>query len=435
MKRFRIGLFVILMGATVSAWSQDRPVAFTGATIYPVSSEPIENGVIIVHQGKITAVGGAQTRIPNNAERVDATGKVILPGLVDTHSHIGRGDGGDASSATHPDVRIVDAIDARSDTFRKARTGGITTVNVMPGSGHLLSGQTVYLKLRDAETIYDLLIEKDIQHGIIGGIKMANGTNSIRSSATFPGTRARSAAMQRDLFVKAQEYQKKVQAANGDASKMPTRDLKMEAMVEILEGKRIVHFHTHRHDDILTVIRLKEEFGFRVVLHHVSEAALVADQIAAAGIPSSIIVLDTPGGKLEAMKLVYENGAALEKAGAEVSFHTDDGITDSRLFMRGAAFAVRAGMSREKALEALTLSGAKMLDLGHRVGSLEVGKDADLVVLNGDPFSVYTFVQQTWVEGHKVYDRDIEDHKKYATGGFEVFRGEIHDHHEVGGHE
>jgi imidazolonepropionase-like amidohydrolase len=435
MTRFRIGLFAILMGATVSAWSQDRPVAFTGATIYPVSSEPIENGVIIVHQGKITAVGGPQTRIPNNAERVDATGKVILPGLVDTHSHIGRGDGGDASSASHPDVRIVDAIDARSDTFRKARTGGITTVNVMPGSGHLLSGQTVYLKLRDAETIYDLLIEKDIQHGIIGGIKMANGTNSIRSSAVFPGTRARSAAMQRDLFVKAQEYQKKIQAANGDASKMPSRDLKMEAMVEILEGKRIVHFHTHRHDDILTVIRLKEEFGFRVVLHHVSEAALVANQIAAAGIPSSIIVLDTPGGKLEAMKLVYENGAALEKAGAEVSFHTDDGITDSRLFMRGAAFAVRAGMSREKALEALTLAGAKMLDLGHRVGSLEVGKDADLVVLNGDPFSVYTFVQQTWVEGQKVYDRDIEDHKKYATGGFEVFRGEIHDHHEIGGHE
>jgi imidazolonepropionase-like amidohydrolase len=435
MKRFRLALFVALMGVSVSGWSQDRPIAFTGATIHPVSSQPIENGVLVVHRGKITAVGGSETRIPGNAERVDATGKVIIPGLVDTHSHIGGGSGGDGSSATHPDVRIVDAIDARSDQFRKARTGGITTVNVMPGSGHLLSGQTAYLKLRDSETIYDLLIDKDIQNGMIGGIKMANGTNSIRSSGAFPGTRARSAAMQRELFVKAQEYQKKIQAANGDESKMPTRDLKMEAMVEILEGKRIVHFHTHRHDDILTVLRLKEEFGFRVVLHHVSEAALVADEIAAAGVPSSIIVLDTPGGKLEAMKLVYENGVALEKAGADVAFHTDDGITDSRLFMRGAAYAVRAGMSREKALEALTLAGARMLDLADRVGSLDVGKDADFVVLNGDPFSVYTFVQQTWVEGQKVYDRAIPDQKQYSTGGYEVFRGEIHSHHGEEGHE
>ncbi|HAC15753.1 MAG TPA: amidohydrolase, partial [Bacteroidetes bacterium] len=335
----------------------------------------------------------------------------------------------------HPDVRIVDAIDARSDTFKKARTGGITTVNVMPGSGHLLSGQTAYLKLRNAETIYDLLIEKDIQNGIIGGIKMANGTNPIRSASAFPGTRARSAAMARNLFIKAQEYQKKLKAAGDDESKLPTRDLQMEALVEVLEGRRVVHFHTHRHDDILTAIRLKEEFGFRVVLHHVSEAALVADELAKADIPSSIIVLDSPGGKLEAMNLVYDNAAALEKAGAEFGFHTDDGITDSRLFMRGVAYAIRARMSREKGLEALTLAGAKMLDLDHRVGSLDVGKDADFVLLNGDPFSVYTFVQQTWIEGQKVYDRNEPDDRKYSTGGFEVFRGEIHTHHVDGGLE
>ena len=395
----------------------------------------IENGVLVVQNGKIIAVGGSNTQIPGNAERVDASGKVIIPGIVDTHSHIGRGDGGDASSATHPDVRIVDAIDARSDTFKKARTGGITTVNVMPGSGHLLSGQTAYLKLRNAETIYDLLIEKDIQNGIIGGIKMANGTNSIRSGSVFPGTRARSPAMVRNLFIKAQEYQKKLNAAGDDESKMPSRDLQMEALVEVLEGRRVVHFHTHRHDDILTAIRLKEEFGFRVVLHHVSEAAMVADELAKAEIPSSIIVLDSPGGKLEAMNLVYDNAAALEKAGAEFGFHTDDGITDSRLFMRGVAYAIRAGMSREKGLEALTLAGAKMLDLDHRVGSLDVGKDADFVLLNGDPFSVYTFVQQTWIEGQKVYDRNEPDDKKYSTGGFEVFRGEIHTHHVDGGLE
>ena len=434
MKRY-LGIGLMVLGLFVSAKSQDNPIAFTGATIYPVSADMIENGVLIVQNGKIIAVGGPNTIIPGNAERVDASGRVIIPGIVDTHSHIGRGDGGDASSATHPDVRIVDAIDARSDTFKKARTGGITTVNVMPGSGHLLSGQTAYLKLRDAETVYDLLIEKDIQNGIIGGIKMANGTNSIRSGSVFPGTRARSAAMVRNLFIKAQEYQKKIVTASDDESKLPPRDLQMEALVEVLEGRRVVHFHTHRHDDILTAIRLKEEFGFRVVLHHVSEAAMVADELAKARIPSSIIVLDSPGGKLEAMNLVYTNAAALEKAGAEFGFHTDDGITDSRLFLRGVAFAIRAGMSREKGLEALTLAGAKMLDLEHRVGSLDVGKDADFVLLNGDPFSVYTFVQQTWIEGLKVYDRSEPDDRKYSTGGFEVFRGEIHSHHEDGGLE
>jgi imidazolonepropionase-like amidohydrolase len=427
------GLFLttLLFAVMLIAQAQERPTAFIGATIYPVSSEPIENGVLIVHQGKITAVGGANTRIPNNAERVDVTGKVIMPGLVDTHSHIGRGDGGDASSATHPDVRIVDAIDARSDTFRKARTGGVTTVNVMPGSGHLLSGQTVYLKLRDADTIYDLLIEKDIENGIIGGIKMANGTNSIRQSP-FPGTRARSAAMQRALFVRAQEYQKKVQTAGGDASKMPARDLQMEAMVEVLEGKRVVHFHTHRHDDILTVLRLKREFGFKLVLHHVSDAWMVADEIAAAGVPSSIINIDSPGGKLEAMNLLFKSGAALEKAGADFAYHTDDGITDSRLFLRMAAQGVKVGLSREKALESLTLAGAKMLELDHRLGSLDRNKDADFIILNGDPLSVYTFVEQTWIDGLKVYDRDIPDQKKYSTGGYEVFRGEYFDHYEMG---
>lgn len=427
------GLFLttLLIGVMMIAQAQERPTAFFGATIYPISSEPIENGVLVVHQGKITAVGGANTGIPGNAERIDVTGKVIMPGLVDTHSHIGRGDGGDASSATHPDVRIVDAIDARSDTFRKARTGGVTTVNVMPGSGHLLSGQTVYLKLRDADTIYDLLIEKDIENGIIGGIKMANGTNSIRQSP-FPGTRARSAAMQRALFVRAQEYQKKVQAAAGDASKLPPRDLQMEAMVEVLEGKRVVHFHTHRHDDILTVLRLKREFGFKLVLHHVSDAWMVADEIAAAGVPSSIINIDSPGGKLEAMNLLFKSGAALEKAGADFAYHTDDGITDSRLFLRMAAQGVKVGLSREKALESLTLAGARMLELDHRLGSLDRNKDADFIILNGDPLSVYTFVEQTWIDGQKVYDRDIPDQKKYSTGGYEVFRGEYFDHYETG---
>ncbi len=179
-----------------------------------------------------------------------------------------------------------------------------------------------------------------------------------------------------------------------------------------------MHFHTHRHDDILTALRLSKEFGFRIVLQHVSEAWKVAGEIAAAGAPSSIIMIDAPGGKLETQDVHFRNGAALERAGALVGFHTDDGITDSRLFLRSAGMAVRAGMSRDKALRGMTLSGAEMLDMADRVGSLKVGKDADLVILSGDPLSVYTQVLETWVEGARVFDRADPKDRLYAVGGY-----------------
>lgn len=420
---------VLLLCCT--GFAREKPQVFRGALIYTIAGEPIENGALIIEQGKIAAVGpSVEIKTPADADEHDVSGKVLMPGLVDTHSHIGGGDGGDKSAALHPEVRILDAVDVYNDTFKKARAGGITTVNVMPGSGHLMSGQTVYLKLRDGRTINDLLYCRDIGAEICGGLKMANGTNSIRKKPPFPGTRAKSAAMVRQLYIRAQEYQKKIQAAKGDPEKMPARDLQMEALVEVLEGKRIVHFHTHRHDDILTVIRLSQEFGFRVVLQHVSEGWKVADEIAAAKAPCSIIVLDSPGGKLEAVNLNSKTGKILEDAGVDVAFHTDDGITDSRLFLRSAAFGMREGMSRAKALEALTLAGARMLDLQDRVGSLENGKDADFIILSGDPFSVYTHVEKTFVEGKLVFDRSNPDQRKYAVGGYEVFRGQgyYHDH-------
>jgi imidazolonepropionase-like amidohydrolase len=252
-------------------------------------------------------------------------------------------------------------------------------------------------------------------------MKMANGTNPMRGTAGFPGTRAKSAAMARELFIKAKEYKEKIERAHGDSSKLPERDLRMEALAEVLDGKRIVHFHTHKMNDILTAIRLSKEFGFRIVLHHVSEAWKVADEIAKANVPCSIINIDAPGGKLEAMNFSLRNGAVLEKAGVLVAFHTDDGITDSRFLLRSAALSIREGMSRQKALEGLTISGAKMLDLQNRVGSLEKGKDADFILLNGDPFSVYTHVEQTWVEGVKRFDYQIPADKAFAVGGYRVY--------------
>ena len=261
----------------------------------------------------------------------------------------------------------------------------------------------------------DGLLQRDAAGNALVGLKMANGTNSQRDPP-FPGTRGKSAAIVRQKFTAAREYQRKL--ADADVTKRPARDLELESLVECLEGRRIVHHHTHRADDILTVLRLREEFGFRVVLHHVSEAWKVPGELARAGVPCSVIVIDSPGGKIEAMDMSLATGAVLEAAGVPCAFHTDDPVTDSRLFLRSAALAVRAGMSREKALEALTIAGARMLDLDARVGSLEPGKDADLVILSGDPFSVRTKVLQTWVEGRKVFDRDDPEDRLFAVGGY-----------------
>ncbi|MEE8130492.1 MAG: amidohydrolase family protein [Vicinamibacterales bacterium] len=412
-------LCTVIGGSTVLA--QDVPQAFVGARLIPIAGPEIPDGVVVVHEGRIVAVGPtSSTQIPADAQRHDAGGTTIMPGLVDTHSHIGSPEGGDSSGPLHPDVRVLDSINVRDARLQKAQAGGITTVNVMSGSGHLLSGQTVYLKLRDAWTIDDLAIYRE-DGQVAGGMKMANGTNS-RRPPPFPSTRAKSAAMVREQFLKAQDYRLKTQQADSEEDR-PARDLRMEGLLEVLDGTRVVHHHTHRHDDVLTVLRLAEEFGFRPVLHHVSDAWLVADEIAEAGVPSSLIFVDSPGGKLEAKDNTFESGAALEQAGAMVGFHTDDGITDSRLFMRQAGLAVRAGMSRAGALAGLTLSGARMLDLDDRVGSLEVGKDADLVVLSGDPLSVYTHVLETWVDGVKVFDRSDPTDRLYAVGGY----GASHD--------
>jgi len=431
MSRSCAPLFLLLSASLLVA--QQTPQAFIGARLITIEGDEIAPGTLLVHRGKIIAVGD-NVAVPPDAERHDAAGKIIMPGLVDTHSHVGNVEGGDRSGPIQPDVRTLDSINVRSAGIQKAQAGGITTVNIMSGSGHLLSGQTTYVKLRDGKNIDDLLIYND-DGSAAGGIKMANGTNS-RRAAPFPGTRAKSAALVREQFVKAREYRDKIQRAGGDPEKLPGRDLALEALAAALDGKRVVHFHTHRHDDILTVLRLAAEFGFRVVLQHASDARFVAQEIAAAGVPTSLLLIDSPGGKIEAKDNAFENGMALERAGALLGFHTDDGITDSRFFLRQAALAVRAGMSRNLALYGMTMAGARMLDLEDRIGSLRAGKDADFIVLSGDPLSVYAKVLETWVDGEQVFDRADPKDLLYATGGYGASHDQAHalDHLEEEGH-
>ncbi|MCA9255569.1 MAG: hypothetical protein KDA33_08015, partial [Phycisphaerales bacterium] len=288
-------LVAFALQAPTYAYAQDKPVAFIGATIIPIDGEPITNGVLLIQNGRIQAVGD-HVAMPADAEQIDARGRFIMPGLVDTHSHLGGGWGGDSSGPIQPACRIYDSINVLDAGLQKAQAGGLTTLNVMPGSGHLLSGQTIYIKLNDGRTIDDLAIRTD-DGRIAGGMKMANGTNSQRE-APFPGTRAKSAALVRQRFIDALAYREKLKKAESDDGKdPPDRDLALEALGEVLDGKRVVHFHTHRADDILTAIRLSQEFGFKVVLHHVSEAWKVPDEIRKAGVACSVIVIDSPGGK------------------------------------------------------------------------------------------------------------------------------------------
>jgi len=429
-----------------AAEQQNRIIAFTNARLHTAAGPALDRGVLLVRAGKITFAGAtADANIPTDALVIDCTGKVIMPGLVDTHSHIGGVAGADGSATIQPDVRVYDSINLNDPGFRRASAGGLTTMNLMPGSGHLLSGQTVYLKNKripgapfgtpnHAARIEDLAF-KFPDGSPAGGIKMANGTNPMRDPP-FAATRGKAAALVRQSFIKAQEYQTKLAEALKPAdpanpaggikelssSKTPPRDLAMEGLVDALTGKRIVQHHTHRADDIMTVLRLADEFNFTVVLHHVSEAWAVADEIAAAQkagrtLGCSAILVDSPGGKLEASQMRYENAAILHKAGVRVAFHSDDYITDSRYLLRMAALAVRAGLPRDAAIESVTINGAIMLGLEDRIGSLVAGKDADFVVLSGDPLSIYTKIERTFVDGRCVFDLADPADRLYAVGG------------------
>ena len=419
-------------GPTPASPGTQELLVVRGAKIYPVSGPAIEREVLIVRGTKIETVGAEpKVAIPKGARVVDASGKVIIPGIVDTHSHIGifprpsvpaNEDGNEGTGPIQPGLRALDAIYPQDPGVRMALSGGVTTANIMPGSGNVIGGQTAYVKLR-GRTIDEMLIP-----GTIGGLKMANGENPKHYGREnqAPMTRMEVAALARKEFTKAQEYKrkwdeynKKVAAGDKDA-KVPDRDLDLEPLVEVLEGKRIVQHHTHRADDIMTVVRLSEEFHFKVVIHHGSESYLVADELAKHKVPVTLTIVDAPGGKLEATQAELEAAAILEKAGVKVAINTDDFINSSRFLLREAALTIRGGLSETAALEALTRNAAEMLDLQNRVGTLEPGKDADFVVLSGDPFSVYTKVLETWIEGEKLFDRSRPEDLRYATGGFQV---------------
>lgn len=414
------------------------PLVFTNATIYTaVADEPIKNGVMVVENGKILWVGEADAKgMPDkarlaNAQMFDLKDKVLIPGLVDTHSHIGlygkpgvqaNSDGNEMSGPVQPGVRAIDSVWPDDPGIRMAVAGGVTTANIMPGSGNVIGGQTLYCKLR-GNTVEKMQVTGKLEDGtvILGGLKMANGENPKgygRNRQMAPFTRMKVAALQREQFVKAQEYK-----AKKEAGEKVERDILLEPLVEVLERKRTVHFHCHRADDLVTAIRLADEFGFELVLQHASEGYRIQELLVEKQVPVSITILDSAGGKAETIGRLEETPGILERAGVPVTINTDDFITESRFYLRTAAVAVHGGMTEAAALKAVTSTAAKVLHLDHRLGSLEAGKDADFVVLSGPPFSVYTKVLQTWIDGVKRFDAEDSLARPYRDGGFALPRG------------
>ncbi len=437
MSRFPLAL-IFLLGEWLS-YSQGASVAYVGAKIHTAAGEPIENGLLLVEDGKIVAVGRASsTDLPAGTETVDVSGRVIIPGLVDSHSHVGLSgrprspgsrDGNESSGPVQPEIRAIDAINPAEPGIRMALAGGVTTANIMPGSGNVIGGQTLYVKYR-GQTIEDMMIRSN---RTVGGLKMANGENPKRAYSEkkkAPRTRMKIMALQREAFVAARNYAAKWEAyeekkAAGEEAKEPDRDLAKESLLEVLSGKRTVHFHCHRSDDIASALRLKDEFGFDLVIQHGTEAFKIADLVAEKGVPVSMTFVDSPGGKAEVVDLVEEVPKLLDDAGVKVLINTDDAVTESRIFLRTAAFAVRGGLDRATTLRAITLYPAEAMKIDERVGSLEVGKDADFAVLSGEPFSVYTRVLETYIEGSKVFELANPEDAVYQTGGYMLHASEI----------
>ena len=389
--------------------------AITNARVYTVSGETFENASVVVANGKIAAVG-PQVTIPDGIEVYDAQGGSLIPGIIDAHSHIAA-DGGlnEGSIAVSAMVSAGDVLDPDDITIYHALAGGVTTVNVLHGSSNPIGGQNAIIKLRWGTDASGLVFQ-----GAPAGIKFALGENPKRSRWTprpgstrrYPKTRMGVMDVIRQAFTDAQVYQAEWTAYRSQKGKKrglaPRRDFKLDALVEILEGKRLVHSHSYRADEILQLIRLAEDFGFQIAtLQHVLEGYKVADEIAAHGAGASTFS-DWWGYKVEAFDAIPYNAALMTERGVVVSINSDSGEEMRHLNQEAAKTMKWGGLSENQALSLVTLNPARQLGIDNRVGSIEVGKDADLTLYDGPPLSVYSVVQKTFVDGDLYFDIEAD---------------------------
>jgi imidazolonepropionase-like amidohydrolase len=385
------------------------PMAIVGGRVVPIEGDPIENGVVLVENGRIAAVGGSDLAVPDGATVVPAEGKWVLPGFIDAHAHVGvheEGEGwagADVNEMTEPNtahVRAVDAINPAEQGFRDAIGGGVLTVNVNPGSGNPIGGQTVAIKCW-GRTVDEMVLRQP------SGLKSALGENPKRvygERKQTPSTRLGTAGILRDAFTQAGNYLAKW--ANPDPDKPPERDLKLEALAKVLRREIPWRQHCHRADDIATAMRIAEEFGYDLVIDHGTEAHLLADLIAARNIPVIIGPLFTSRSKVELRNRSLANPGRLDAAGVTIAITTDHPVVPIAFLIHQATLAVKEGLDPVTALRAVTINPARIIGVGDRLGSIEPGKDADLCVWSGDPLDVMSRVERAFVDGTQVYEYD-----------------------------
>jgi imidazolonepropionase-like amidohydrolase len=391
-------------------------IAFTGGYVVPVEGEPVDGGTVVVIDGKIAAVTGPDVEPPPGVDVVDASGKWVLPGLVDAHTHLGAREEGegwaghDTNELTGPvqaHVRVLDAINPADEGFRDAIAGGVLTAGITPGSGNPIGGQTVAVHCW-GRTVDDMVLRAP------AGMKSALGENPKRALGerrVNPSSRLGTAAAIRSALVEALNYLEKFKEQDqaGAAERVrltPPRDLKQEALGRVLRREIPWRQHCHRADDIATAMRLAAEFGYDLVIDHGTEAYLIADKIAAAGIPVVTGPLITARSKVELRNRTMANPGLLAAAGVTVAIATDHPVVPVHLLIVQAALAVRDGLDRDTALRAVTLTPARIMRVADRIGSLVPGKDADVAVWSGDPFDIMSRVEAAYIGGREVYRYD-----------------------------
>ncbi|KAA0977817.1 amidohydrolase [Paeniglutamicibacter gangotriensis] len=375
--------------------------AITNARIVPITSPPF-TGTLLASDGVITAVG-PELSIPEGVETIDAHGAWLLPGLIDAHVHLGMhpegedSSGADVNDLTDPNmaaVRAIDAIDPFDPGFDDALAGGITTVNVNPGSGNPIGGQTVAIHTH-GRWIDEMVLRAP------SGIKSALGENPKRiygGKGKTPSTRLGTAMVIREAFIEAQNYM-----AAADPAK---RDAKLEALAMVLRREIPWRQHAHRTDDVATALRLAQEFGYELVLDHGTEAHVLADVVAARNVPVLIGPLFTTKSKVELRGRSLANPRRLAEAGVEISIITDHPVIPINFLIHQCTLAVKEGLDPDTALRAVTINPARVLGLAERLGSLEVGKDADVVLWSGDPLNVLSRALRVWIGGKQVMEYD-----------------------------
>jgi imidazolonepropionase-like amidohydrolase len=387
----------------------------------PVIGEPIDGGTVLIFDGKIAAVGGPDLKPPPGLDVIDATGRWVLPGLIDAHTHLGAREEGegwaghDTNELTGPiqaHVRVLDAVNPADEGFRDAIAGGVLAAGITPGSGNPIGGQTVAVRCW-GRTVDDMVLRAP------AGMKSALGENPKRilsDRRVNPSSRLGTAAAIRSALVDTLNYleEEKEKADEQDPAERAVhpvaRDLKHEALGRVLRREIPWRQHCHRADDIATALRLAEEFGYDLVIDHGTEGYLIADKIATAGVPVVTGPLITARSKVELRNRTMANPGLLAAAGITVAIATDHPVVPVHLLIVQAALAVREGLDRETALRAVTINPARIMRVDDRIGSLARGKDGDVAIWSGDPFDIMSRVDAAYIAGREVYRYD------HATG-------------------